>query len=101
MDAPYGAERKAYARAILDERDIRAYLDAVGMLDERAPGAPGGAHPGAVRRVAASRRRELGLSPMSHARLLPSSPRWSGAHPDLTGGGRGGLDALLVEGGRR
>jgi hypothetical protein len=94
--APYQAERLAYARAVLDEEAIRAYLDRVGMLDERGNERP------AVRTLerfagrAAKCRHALGLSPMAAAKLLSLLSDVVRAHPDrLPEHLDGGLDALV------
>jgi hypothetical protein len=99
--AGYGDERRAYARAFLDERDIRAYLDEHGFLDDD------GAERPAVRALerfaarAARCRQVLGLSPMAHAKMLATVSTIVRRHPERTGAPLSdSLDALLSEGRR-
>jgi hypothetical protein len=95
--AAYEAERRAYARALLDEECIRSYLDTVGMLDEQGHERP------AVRTLerfagrAARCRHALGLSPMAAAKLLSLLSDVVRAHPDQPLADLG-LDALLAQG---
>jgi len=94
--APYEAERKAYARAVLDEELIRSYLDQVGMLDQQGHERP------AVRTLerfagrAARCRHALGLNPMAAAKLLSLLSDVVRVHPDRAADT--GLDALLAQG---
>ncbi len=94
----YGDERRAYARALADERAVRAYLDEVGHLDENHQERP------AVRVLerfsarAARCRSALGLSPTAHARLLVMVAEVVRLHPGRTGPLEDSLDSLLAEG---
>jgi hypothetical protein len=94
--AAYRDERLAYGRALVDERDVRAYLDRVGNLDEHFRERP------AVRTLerfhghAARCRAALGLNPAAHSRLLVTMTAIVRLHPDKTV--QAGLDALLSEG---
>jgi hypothetical protein len=96
--AAYVDERRAYARALIDERDAREYLDQVGIFAEDGTERP------AVRTAerfsgrAARCRTALGLSPMAHARLLALLSEVVRAHPERTDALDGSLDALLAEG---
>ena len=95
---PYIDERLAYARAIVDERDVRAYLDEVGVLDEDHQERPAVRTLERFSRIAASRRRDLGLSPMAHARILALVAEVVARHPDRLGPLDSALDTLLAEG---
>jgi len=94
----YEDERRAYARAVVDEQSIRSYLDEVGMLDENHEERP------AVRTLArfAARadrcRNVLGINPGAHARILEMLSEVVRRHPERTSALDGSLDALLVEG---
>ncbi len=94
----YRDERLAYARALIDERCIRVYLDRVGMLTANANERP------AVRTLerfsnrAARCRAALGLSPMAHARLLSLVAEVVRLHGGRDGPLEGSLDVLLSEG---
>ena len=97
--AAYEDERRAYARAVVDERDLRSYLDQVGILDEHGHERP------AVRTLerfharAARCRTALGINPASHARILQMVADVVRRHPDRTGAPlSGSLDALLAQG---
>ncbi len=96
--APYGEERFAYARAIVDERAVRAYLDDVGMLDENHVERPAVRTLARFATIAASRRKDLGLNPMAHARLLALVSEVVRVHPDRAGALDDGLQALLAQG---
>jgi len=94
---PYLDERRAYVRASIDERDIVAYLDQVGTLDEN------GNERSAVRtaerfaRRAERCRTALGLTPMAHARLLALLSAVVHGHPEIDGHDDA-LDSLMREG---
>ena len=94
---PYFDERRAYVRALIDERDVVAYLDKVGTLDEN------GNERSAVRtaerfaRRAACCRTALGLTPMAHARLLALLSAVVHGHPEIDGHDDA-LDSLMREG---
>jgi len=96
--AAYVDERRSYARAVLDERDVRRYLDEVGVLDDR------GRERSAVRTLdrfvghARHCRAALGLTPASHAHLLRMVAEVVRLHPDRTAPLDASLDALLAEG---
>ncbi|MGD0748147.1 MAG: hypothetical protein ABSB68_10090 [Acidimicrobiales bacterium] len=97
--APYDDERRAYARALLDERDIRSYLDQVGMLDEDHQERPAVRTLARFSAIAASRRAALGLSPMAHARLLALVAEVVAKHPERAGDLlSGSLDSLVAQG---
>ncbi len=96
--AAYGDERRAFARAVVDERDVRAYLDRVGPLDERHRERPAVRTAERFAAHAARCRAALGLSPTSHARLLVMVAEVVRLHPDRTGPLSGSLDALLAQG---
>lgn len=96
---PYEAERMAYARALVDEESVRAYLDSVGMLDENHE------ERRAVRTLhrfsatAARHRRELGITPQAHARLLLLVSEVMRLHPGRSAGlTDDALDALVAQG---
>ena len=95
----FEAERLAFARACIDEADLRAYIDTVGPLDEH------GEERSAVRTLerfasrAARCRAALGLSPDSHAKILRNVSEVVRRHPQRGVGALAGpLEALLAEG---
>src|ERR1700688_1830530 len=91
-------ERRTYARAMLDVRDIRLYLDRVGILDDDDRERP------AVRTLdrclahVRHSRAALGLTPQAHASLLVKVSEVSRLHPDRPSLLGESLDALLAEG---
>ena len=96
---PYVDERTSYARAILDEEDIRRYLDDIGPLDENYEERPAVRTLARFRSHAAQCRRELGLTPMAHAKLLALVSEVIARHPERAGGlPDGSLDALVAQG---
>ena len=83
---------------MLDEQSIRDYLDDVGMLDENHEERPAVRTLARFATIAASRRKDLGLNPMAHARLLALVAEVVRAHPDRAGALDEGLQALLAQG---
>ena len=95
----YPDERRAYARALVDERDIQRYIDQVGgPLDEDGNERPAVRTLHRFSTIAASRRAALGLSPVAHARLLVLVAEVVRLHPERGGALEGSLDQLLAEG---
>ncbi|HTU38627.1 MAG TPA: hypothetical protein VMF35_11575 [Acidimicrobiales bacterium] len=99
--AGFEAERLAFARACVDEADLRAYLDTVGPLDEH------GEERSAVRTLekfsarAARCRAALGLSPASAAVILRNMAEVVRKHPCGSSGALAQpLAALMIEGRR-
>lgn len=96
--AAFPDERRVYARALIDEADIRTYLDAVGKLDEKGRERP------AVRTLdrfwahAERCRAALGIHPTSAARLLADLDKVVRRHPDRAGALGDSLNLLLAEG---
>ena len=96
---PYVDERQAYARAVLDERTILAYLDEVGTLDEDHHERPAVRTAARFSARAARCRAALGLNPASHARILQMVADVVRRHPERTGAPLSdSLDALLAQG---
>ena len=97
--AAYADERRAYARALLDEQCIRDYLDEVGMLDEDHTERPAVRTLARFSGIAATRRKELGITPQAHARLLLTVSEVVRAHPERGAGALDGpLEDLLAQG---
>ena len=97
--APYVDERLAYARAMVDERDIRAYLDDIGMLDDNHQERPAVRTLDRFSRIAARHRDALGLTPMAHARMLALVSEVVRRHPERAAEALDtGLQALLAQG---
>lgn len=96
--AAYADERRAYARALVDEREIHDYLDQVGPLDKNHHERPAVRTAEKFSARAARCRAALGLSPMAHARLLALVAEVVRQHPERTDQLDRSLDALLAEG---
>jgi hypothetical protein len=96
----YRDERVAYARTLVDERTVRAYLDDVGVLDEHHQERPAVRTLARFSASAARSRSALGLSPMAHARLLSLVADVVRLHGDRAGPLDTSLDAVLAEGAR-
>jgi hypothetical protein len=95
--ANYEADRLAYARAVVDERDVRTYLDRVGVVNSEGKPRPAVNTLERFAARAARLRSSLGITPTSHARLLQMVSDVVARHPDRTPVD-GSLDELLAEG---